>query len=243
MPSIEWTEIRNCLVARDAVNTWKWYDAVGPNVVKYALSVIGPPTDNTTGMPTEFINTLVNASTFTIADVLGGGVILTGAGAENDGVTLQLGAEAGTAGENVYFATDYPTYFAFKFQAADVDQSDILAGFCITDTTLLGGMTDGMYFRTVDEDATLYFVLEQDSAESTTAVATLTDATDILCEFLYWNHNVYVYIDNVLMATIADTDANFPNDELLRLSVEFLSGEGAANTCTIKEFRFIQIQR
>jgi len=243
MASIEWTEIRNCLVARDAVNTWKWYDAVGPNVVKYALSVLGPPTDNTTGMPTEFINTLVGASTFTIADVLGGGVILTAEAAEDDGVTLQLGAEAGTAGENVYFATDYPTYFSVKFQLEDADQSDFLAGFCITDTTLLGGMTDGIYFRTVDETATLNFVLEQDSNESATAVATLTDATDVHCEFLYWAHNVYVYVNNVLMTTIADTDANFCNDELLRLSVEFLDGEAEGNTATIKELRFIQIQR
>ena len=243
MGNVEWATIRNCLVARDSVNTWKWYDAVGPNVVKFALNVLGPPTDNTTGMPTEFINTLVNASTFTIADVQGGGVILTGAGAENDGVTLQLGAEAGTAGENVYFVTDYPTYLAVKFQLSDADQSDVLAGFCITDTTLLGGMTDGIYFRSVDEDATLYFVLEQDSAETATAVGTLTDATDVLCEMLYYGHNVYVYVNNVLMATIADTDANFCNDELLRLSVEFLDGEAIGNTCTIKEFRFIQIQR
>ena len=158
-------------------------------------------------------------------------------------MTLQLGAEAGTAGENVSFAAEYPTYFSIIFQLSDVDQSDALAGFCITDTTLLGGMTDGMYFRTVDTDATLYFVLEQDSAESATAVATLTDATDVHCEMFYWGSNVYVYVNDVLITTIADTDANFCNDELLRLSVEFLDGEAVGNTCTIKEFRFIQIQQ
>jgi len=240
--ALEFENIHNHMVLRDATNTWKWYDAWGPSVVKYELSVIGPPTDNTTGMPTEFINTLVNASTFTMADVLGGGVILTGGGADNDGVKLQLGAEAGTAGENVYFATDYPCYFSTKLQLNDATQSDFLAGFFITDTTALDGGTDGLYFRKIDADTTIYFVLEQDSAETATAVATAADATDLHLEFFYWAHNVYVYANSVLMATIADTDANFCNDELLRLTFEFLSGEAVANTCTIKELRFIQIQ-
>jgi len=235
--------VRNCAVFRDDTNTQRWYDAIGPNVVKYEMNTAGCPTDDTTGMPTEFTYTLVNASTFAHGDVQGGAVILTAAGADNDGVSLQLGDELAGAGESVTFAAEYPTYFGIRFQMADVDQSEILTGFCITDTTLLGGMTDGMYFRTVDADATLYFVLEQNSVESATAVATLTDAADVECEFLYWGSNLYVYVDNTLVATIADTDANFPNDELLRLSLEFLDGEAAGNTATVKWWRFIQIQR
>jgi len=243
MASIEWKEIRNCLVARDAVNTWKWFDAFGPNVVKYALNTAGCSTDDTTGMPVDFTYTLVNASTFAHGDVQGGAVILTAGGAEDDGVSLQLGDELGGAGESVSFATDYPTYFAVKFQLEDSDQADFLAGFCITDTALTAGVSDGIYFRTLDASGIVYFVLEQDSVESVTAVDTLADATDLLCEFLYYGHNLYVYADNVLMATIADTDANFPNDELLRLSLEFIDGEAEGNTATVKEFRFIQIQR
>lgn len=53
---------------------------------------------------------------------------------------------------------------------------------------------------------------------------------------------MYVYIDGVLTATIADTDVRFPNDELLRLSLEVISGEAVANTCNIKWVRLIQIQ-
>jgi hypothetical protein len=238
----EITSIHNALVIRDSVLTHRWYDAFGANVVKYTLNVLGPPTDNTTGMPTEFINTLVGASTFTLADTLGGGVILTSAAAENDGVKLQLGAEAGTAGENVSFAAQYPTYFSVRLQINDVDQTDFLAGFFITDTTALDGGTDGVYFRSVDETGVVNFVLEQDSAETVTAVATMTDAVDVHLEFSYLGSNVYAYVDGVLMATLADADANFCNDELLRLTFEFLTGEAVANTCTIKELRFIQIQ-
>lgn len=240
--ALEQVSIRNHLVIRDATNTWRWYDAWGPSVVKYIMNTAAVPTDDTTGMPSEFTNTLVNASTFAHTDVLGGGVLFTAAGAENDGVSLQLGDELGGAGESVSFAAEYPTYLRCDLQISDVDQTDVLVGFCITDTALLGGMTDGIYFRSVDGSAVVNFVLEQDSAESATAVATMTDATDVCLEIFYWGSNIYAYVDGTLMATVADTDANFCNDELLRLSFEFLDGEAIGNTATVKKLLFIQIQ-
>jgi hypothetical protein len=206
------------------------------------MNTAGCPTDDATGMPTEFVNTLVGASTFAHTDVAGGGVLLTSAALENDGISLQLGDELGGAGESVSFAADYPTYFGITAAINDVDQTDFVAGFAVTDTAILGGVTDGLYFRSVDETAAVNFVLEQDSVESVNAVATMIDAADMQLEFLYWNHNVEVYVDGVLQVTIADTDVNFCNDELLRLSIEFLTGEAVANTMTIKRLRFIQIQ-
>ena len=223
MGQVESTTIHNHLVLRDNLLTHRWFDAFGPSIVQYRMNTAACPTDDATGMPTEFTNTLVGASTFAHTDVLGG-------------------AELGGAGENVSFSTDYPCYFSVKLQLSEATQSDFLAGFCVTDTACLDAVTDGIYFRKVDASTTVYFVLEQDSAETVTAVATAADATDLWLEFLYHDHNMYVYADSVLMATIADTDANFCNDELLRLTFEFLQGEIAAHTCTIKELRFIQIQ-
>lgn len=243
MGDLELTTIRNHAVLRDSVNTFRWYDAWGPSVVKYLANMAATPTDDTTGMPTEFTYTLVNASTFGITDVAGGAWLLTSAAADNDGVKLQLGSELGTAGENVSFAAEYPTYFGVKLQLNDATQTDFLAGFCVSDTACLDAVTDGIYFRKVDAATAVYFVLEQDSVESATAVATAADATDLTLEFLYYGSNVYVYADGVLAATIADTDANFCNDELLRLTFEFLTGEAVANTATVKMLRFIQIQQ
>ena len=233
----------DALVVRSVEYPHRWYDVFGPNVVKYNLNTAACPTDDTTGMPSEFVNTLVGASTFAHTDVAGGGILLTAEAAENDGVKLQLGDELGGAGENVSFAARYPCYFGVKFQVNDADQTDVLFGFCVTDTACLDAVTDGLYFRSIDESALLYFVLEQDSAETATAVATLTDAADVTAEFLYYTDgNVYVYINGALVATLTDADANFCNDELLRLTIEFLQGEIAANTCTIKWLRFAQIQ-
>jgi hypothetical protein len=215
--------VHNALVFYDdASTTERWFDAIGDGVVKYELNTAACPTDNTTGMPTEFTNTLVNASTFAHTDIAGGAVLITCANAENDGVSLQLGDELGGVGESVSFAGDYPCYFEITFQGNDVDQTDFLFGVCITDTALLGGMTDGIYFRSVDESAVLNFVLEKDSVESVTAAATLTDATDITASFYFDGVNIIAAINDVQVASIARTDASFPNDELLRLSVEVL---------------------
>ena len=241
--TVEFTTIGDSLVARSVEYPFRWYDAWGTNVVKYDLNTAGCPTDDTTGMPTEFTNTLVNGSTFAHADVAGGAVILTCDTAENDGIQLQLGDELGGAGESVSFALRYPTYFGALLQLNDVDQTDFLVGFAITDTSVIAGATDGIYFRSVDETAVVNFVLEQDSVETVTAVNTMTDATDVLLEFYYAaDGNVYVYVNSVLMATLADTDANFCNDELLRFTIALLTGEAVANTCTIRRIRFIQVQ-
>lgn len=242
--AVEQASIRSNIVFRDDVNTFRWYDAIGPHVAKWVSSFVSLPADDSTTNPTEFVNTVVEVgagtSTAVINDTAGGALIITTAANENDGWSSQLG-NANT-GESISFAAEYPTYYGVRFQINDVDQTDCFFGLAVTDTALLGGVTDGMYFRSVDESAVLNFVMEKDSVESVTAAATMTDATDIIAEFFYTGSNVQVYINGSLVATIADSDTNFPNDELLRLSFEFLTGEAVANTCLVKWMRLIQIQ-
>lgn len=241
--AVEQTLIRSSAVFRDDVLTHRWYDAFGPHVAKYVTSFTNLPADDTTTDPTEFVNTVVEVagtSSAVMTDLAGGALLVSCAGNEDDGYSMQLGNA--NSGEWLSLAAEYPTYFGIEFALNDADQTECFFGAAVTDTALLGGVTDGIYFRSVDETAVLNFVLEQDSVESETAVATLTDGTYVTAEFLYWGSNVQVYVNGALVATIADSDANFPSDELLRLSMEVLSGEAVANTCTIKWVRLIQIQ-
>ena len=244
--STEMAAVGSSLVARCVEYPHRWYDAWGPNVLKYILNPAALPVDDTTYDPTpEWTCTIVEGagtSTVGVTDVAGGAIIIDTGTNDDDGFKMQLGSPVGGVGENVSFASPFPTYFGIRFALGDATNSDLLAGFCITNTACLDGVTDGMYFRTIDTEDELYFVMEQDSAESVTAVATLTDAAYCQAEFLYSGGNVYVYVNSVLVATIANTDANFCNDELLRLTLEFLTGEGNTNTATITELRFIQIQ-
>jgi len=245
--STETTTVREALVYRSHEYTHRWYDAFGPDVVKYLQEFLALPVDDTTHDPSEFTNTIVETggggdSTVTVTDVAGGALLITTDNADNDGYKMQLGHGAGGAGENIDFSGAYPFYFGVRFAINDVDQTDCLFGVCITDTSCLDGVTDGMYFRSVDESATLSFVTEKDSVESATSVATLADDTYIVAEMYFDGSTVYHYINGTLTGSTANSATTFPNNELLRLTIEFLTGETTANTCTIDWIRMIQIQ-
>jgi len=233
----------NAVVIRDKALTHRWFAAFGAGVAKYITSFTSLPADDSTTDPTEFVTTVVEVagtSSAVINDLAGGALIMTAAGNEDDGISLQLGNP--NLGRWLSLAAQYPTYFGIQFAVNDVDQTEVLFGGCVTDTDPIGGMTDGIYFRSVDESAVLNFVLEQDSVETVTAVATLADGVYVTAEFFYTGSNMEVYINGELVTTIANTDDNFPDDELLRLTLSMLSGEATANTCIVKWVRLIQIQ-
>jgi hypothetical protein len=87
-----------------------------------------------------------------------------------------------------------------------------------------------------------------DSVENATLVATMADDTSIVCEFLYMNYpevgpQVRAFINGaeVSAARTLATAATFPDDELLRLTVEFTTGEAVANTCIMEVLNMIHI--
>ena len=51
--------------------------------------------------------------------------------------------------------------------------------------------------------------------------------------------SLYTYVDGAAVTGTATT--NLPNDEELRLSLEFLTGEAVANVMTIKILTFCQV--
>ena len=245
-------EVKRALVVRNNWNYWRWYYAVGHGVVQYLQDFTNLASDNATGDPTEWMVTITEGggggdSTAVVTDTAGGGLLITTDNQAVDGINMQLGA---AAGENVDLSGDHPLYFGTKFRINDVVQTAFFAGVGITDVDWLGGLTDGMYFRSIDESASLYFVTEQDAVENATLVATLADDTDILAEFLYFNYpevgpQVRVFIDGaeVSAARTLATAATFPDDELLRLTVEFTTGEAVANTCIMEELNMIHIYK
>jgi len=227
----ESTTIHNHLVHRDKDEPQRWLDVIGPKATKWIEDGVRYTADN-------YTVTAVNGSTIAQVDgAFGGNLVFTADTAENDGVQAQL------KGEAFYLSGQYPAYFGCKFKAADVDQTDILVGLAIQDTTAIAGATDGAYFRTVDEAATLQFVLEKDSTESSTSVDTLTDDTWVVAEFYYDGvDSIDAYIDGDLAASVALTDTNMPDDEYLSPILAMLTGEGAANTMTVAWARAFQIR-
>lgn len=229
----------------DASQLSRLYDAWGANVVKFLTHYTNLPIDDTTLDPTEYTATMTEVGAgdtiVSLDTTVGGRLLITTAANEDDGVNLQLNGEAFT------FATNSITYFGIKFKVSDATQSDFLAGLCITDTTLLGGMTDGCYFRSADGSATVSFVLEKDSTEtSTTAITTMSDATDYIMEFIYDGRNgtirAWTETGGVLSSEIVPTTtANLPNDEVLTYSFAYLTGAAGVDTASIDWVRIIQI--
>lgn len=220
--------------------TCRWLGVQGPKKVSWEELGQRLEIDDTTGDPTAYTTTVVEVgagdSTVAVSDAAGGALVFTAAANEDDGIQIQSNAELFS------FAAAYPFYMRIVWQAADVDQTDFLFGACITDTTLLGGMTDGIYFQSVDGTGAVTLEIEKDSSATSVAVGTMTDATDMTLE-LYWNGTaVSAWVDNVQVAS-AIAVTNLPDDELLAFSIAMLTGEAVANTLTVKEAVMYQIQQ
>jgi hypothetical protein len=213
-------------------------DAFGPDVTK-VMEDFADKVAASDALPSYTV-TLVEAgageSTVTTPDASGGVLLLTTDANEDDGINIQKTGEVFG-----FAATQFMTYFGCRLKVSDATQSDLIAGLCITDTTLLGGMTDGTYFECLDGGTGISFVTEKDSTETQTDNAgTLADDTYVTLEFCWDGSTIEAFIDGT---SVANHSTNIPNDELLTPSFHFLAGAAAVKTATIDWYRAIQIGR
>lgn len=214
-------------------------DAVGPDVIHYFEDFTNTPvaSDAISGWTTTLVEGGNGETTVTSPDGSGGILLLTTDDAENDGPSLQI-----TSGECYSFSSSQAlTYFGIRMKTGEATQSDFLVGLCITNTALLGGMTDGVYFRKVDGSTATAFVTEKDSSETATAaVHTVAADTYVTYEFCFDGTRIYAWVDGTKVATHT---ATIPDDELLVPSIEFLTGNTAIETMTVDWIRVVQIGR
>ena len=220
-------------VLMDDTYTHRWYDAAGPYVNKVLEDFVQTPyiAANAIGSVTT---TLVNLSTHAlVAGALGGNMLITTAAAENDGAQLQWLGEAflPTANNEIYFGC--------RFQVSEATQTDFLVGLCITDTTAITDVTDGIYFRKVDETTACNFVVESNAGtETATAALTVVAATWYTLEWKWNGTNLYFYVDGVYVG--APVLTNIPTAEYMTPTIAFLTGGGGARTMTVDWMRCIQ---
>lgn len=217
-------------------------DAIGPDVIKYELHQRDVQANAGTGTdPYGWTTTVVEAglggtSEVTASNTAGYVWELLTDNAENDGISLQLN------GESFELTSDQDLYCGMEFEINDVTQTDFFFGLAITDTAILGGVTDRIGFESLDGSTDLKFMLEKDSTETlSSSLHTLANDTLVFVEFYWDGTGVEAFVDGASVATPAVT--NLPNDEALRLSMEFLTGEATANTMKIRQGRIIQIGR
>ena len=212
-------------------------DGLGEGVVKFITDFTSFPVDDTTGDPTEYTSTVVEAgsgnTTIASTDKSGGAVLITTAANENDGGSYQLlGESFKTDGNELYFGTSIATN--------EATQSDLLIGLSVTDTAMLGGLANGIYFECLDSATGISAVTESGSSETQSdSLGTLADDTFVELEFYYNGSNVEFFING---SSVATHTATIPSTEM-RVSFEYLTGAAAAKTMTLDWIRCIQFGR
>lgn len=240
--NINATKIKGNLAWYQGSNVKRLVDAIGPEVVRFFEDFLYTP--HTSGeLNGAWAITRVEGgageSTIAVTDAVGGAVLITTDAAENDGINAQV------LGESYELTADQHLFFgAYGIKINDAMQTDLFIGLAITDTDILGGVTDRIGFECLDGAVDLKYMLEKDSVETLTdSTIDIADATAFDVEF-YWDGDagtVEFFVNGVSVGSPVTT--NLPNDEFLRISLHFLTGEAVANTCQIDKIVCIMIGR
>lgn len=212
-------------------------DAIGPDVIKFNERFVRPlvsAADTVLDWTTTLVEAGAGESTITKPDGVDSGLLFTTDAAEDDGISLQL------KGESFKLTTGCKAlYFMARLQASEATQIDWLVGLCITDTTLLGGMSDGIYFEKLDGGTGISCTTEKNASETQTDnLATFAAATDVTLEFYYDGTAVEFFVNG---SSVARHTTNIVDDEDITPSLEVLAGSANARTLALKEMRAIQI--
>lgn len=233
MGTVSKTTVGQHTVWVDANEPQRWLDVWGPECNRVVENFVLQPFTAANNMG-GWTTTLVNASTAALVDgALGGNLLITTAGAENDGVNTQV------TGEAFLPRASNRIYFGIKFQVNEATQNDFLVGLAITSTDALGGVTDGIYFRKADGSTTCSHVVESVSTETSTTALTVAANTDYILEWTWDGIKLEFYVDGVLTGTPALT--NIPTTEYMSPVIHYLTGEGSAHTMTVSWLRAFQI--
>ena len=165
------------------------------------------------------------------------GVGFTTAANDNDGGSYQW------LGESFKLALNTPVIFGARLKISKATQSDMFIGLAITDTAIIGGVTDRVGIEKLDGAADIKAMVEKDSTETLSAsLHTIVLATFVTVGFIWTGTTagaVIPYINGVAQTALADT--NRPDDEELRISYEHLNGEAGAQTSEISFLDCYQI--
>jgi hypothetical protein len=211
-------------------------DAIGPDITKYLNEFTdGPGTDAT--FDDDWTVTRVEAgageSTAIRIDGVGGVLQITTDAAENDGINMQA------IGEAFKLASGNIVYCGVRLKASATTQNDFFIGLAITDTDILGGVTDRIGFEKLDGVTAVTAMLEKDTTETLSGTLATLDTSYHTYEFYYDGTNVEFFIDGASKYVPAVT--NLPNDEELRVSIHALAGEAVAKTFDVDFARCIQV--
>lgn len=193
--------------------------------------------DNDSG----WIETAVSIGTGTsaLAKADGHGGILHGVSAanENDGAQIQW------ASEFVRLTSYKRMFFECRLKISEKTQSDLLVGLCIRDTSVIAGLSDGIFFMKDDGDANIDCVTVKDTShtDDEDSGVDIADATYVRLGIFWDGVKLNYYIDGKMVQSLS-TAANIPTDEDLTPTIAFLNGSADVRTWDIDYIR-VEMER
>jgi len=172
-------------------------------------------------------------ATEALGDGDGGLLVVTNDDADNDSDEFQWAGGSGGVIESFKYEATKGLYFKTRFKVNDATETDFAIGLIITDTTIIDGVTDGIYFRKADGATSIELVIEKDSTETTVSCGDAADDTFMTLGYYYdpKDRKFHVYKDNVKVGTGLTT--NVPDDEELAVSFAIQNGAAAAKVMTL----------
>ena len=210
--------------------------AIGPDVFTWEDDFVRSSltgADALLGATVTLVEAGASESTVAFTDSAGGAILITSDANDNDGVNIQWNPEAFKLSSFDYF------YMGARLKVSEATQSDLFVGLSVTATDILGGVTDSIGFRKVDGATTLSALVEKDSTETVTTVASTIGTSYIVLELVHDGSGLEAFVNGVSAGAIST--ANFPDNEELSPAIHFLAGSAVAKTCTVDWLRFIQI--
>ena len=163
----------------------------------------------------------------------GGLLVVTNDDADNDSDEFQWAGGSGGVIESFKYEAAKGLYFKTRFKVSDATQSDFAIGLIITDTTIIDGVSDGIFFDKTDGSTSINLRIEKDGTQTSVSCGDAADDTFMTLGFYYdpKDRKFHVYKDNVKVGSAVNTNA--PDDEELAVSFAIQNGEAAAKVMTL----------
>jgi hypothetical protein len=181
----------------------------------------------------EWVITETGSGSRAVGNIDGGVLVVTNAAADNDANRFQWSGDTSAAVvETFKFEAGKPLWMKARFKVSVAAQNDVMIGLYITDTDPIGGVSDGVYFRSVDESAVMSLVVEKNGTETVTTAGTLANDTYVNVGWYYdGGSKIDVFWNDVRVATSATT--NLPDDEELAVSFVIQNGQAVAGVLSL----------
>lgn len=184
-----------------------------------------------------WIETVVGAGTaFSVKDERGGILLLTTDANDDDSGQIQWNNEI------FKLVDDKRLWFEARVKISEKTQSDFLCGLCIKDTSVIAGVSDGVFFHKDDGSVNIECKTVKDTSNADDDDSGEDFADDTFVKLgIYWNGNgkVQYFVDGKLVVT-HNTAANICQDEELTPTFAFMNGDANARTAELDYIKVMQ---